>query len=179
MLLKLGSLLLLSSCSVQGVAQEGACNLCIDGAEPDLSPDFSFYAQAEFSCSELVVQLSDMAVDASAGDCKNLQYLAYQIGCCYMPPARLNVPLCRMCEDGMAIEDPDKVYTTGVGQQEITCAQAQQFTASITSEVICEQLTATPREMCCVEETSGAAPRMGLVTTLLLAGSTAIQALLF
>jgi hypothetical protein len=111
---------------------------------------------------------------ASAVDCKNLEYLAFQIGCCYVPPARLNVPLCHLCGEEMEIEDADKVYT-GVGQEEITCSQAQQFTESITSKVICEQLTATPREMCCVEK-SGAVP-MGLATTLLLAGATAMQAL--
>jgi hypothetical protein len=179
MIFKLGSLLLLSSLSVQVIAQEGACDLCIDGAEPNLSPDFSFFTQAEFTCSELVIRSSDMAVldTPSASDCKDLQYLAFQIGCCYKPPSRLNAPLCHMCGDDMEVEDPDKVYA-GVGQEEITCAQALQFTESITSEMICEELTATPREMCCVEK-SGAAP-MGLTMTLLLAGAaTAIQALFF
>lgn len=75
----------------------------------------------------------------------------------------------------MKIEGPpDKVYA-GIGQQEIFRAQAQQFTESIASKVICEQLTATPQEMRCVERSS-AAP-MGLTMTLLFAGAMAAQAL--
>jgi hypothetical protein len=95
------------------------CTLCQNLATPDLEPVFKFFTTSETTCSDAAGQLAAGEFLQGDDECKNLQLLSFQIGCCEFPPFEY----CTVCPDGSDFER-DTVVPTGVADPP-TCATMQ------------------------------------------------------
>jgi hypothetical protein len=76
----------------------GMCTLCDDGQVPFTDPTTVFFPNSKFNCSGLIDDLATKGGDWAANDteCKDMQLLAFQIGCCQWPPFEY----CTLCANG-------------------------------------------------------------------------------
>jgi hypothetical protein len=75
----------------------GICTLCDDGQDPLTDPTTVFFPNSGFDCNGLIDDLATKGGDWAANDaeCKDMQLLAFQIGCCQWPPFQY----CTICEN--------------------------------------------------------------------------------
>jgi hypothetical protein len=84
--------------STTPITSSGMCTLCDNGQVPFTDPTTVFFPNSKFNCSGLIADLATKGSDLGANDteCKDMQLLAFQIGCCQWPPYQY----CTICEDG-------------------------------------------------------------------------------
>lgn len=81
-----------------------ACTLCAKGAEPQAVQ--TPRTQTQTTCPMLENTLANLgAADSESNECKDLNLLAYQVGCCPEPPYEY----CDICPDGSPIERSNRV----------------------------------------------------------------------